>query len=519
MLGALLLAFATWIAAATAAAARNASCPVLWAEGRAPLVVTLSAVPGRLWLLSQNVRVLQQQTHPPDEIVVNLAKHYPRFPEVSEETIKANAEAALAAFTGSAQSQQAQVTVRWLEDDLGPGSKVVPTAVHAAEHASRWAARESARNAVTALAEMGIVVVDDDQEYDSDLICQLVSGAVELQPHLGKVVLGFRGFAFADEKGRRWQKPRSMRTDYCIGCNASELQRAREFRPVKILRRETSIEDACATLAAAKRIPRGWSFWGVGTAGRLDGPTFAEVDVLTVVGGVLLPMDALGRALPLLSQSLSPRRQRRWRGRRRRGRGGAGGAGLLSDTCSAEQHSALRYNDDLALAAALSLAGVRRIQLGWRPTPRGAIPNVEMDRSVPTFAHGTCARGCGPNQQGQRIDGSGLRQTVNRWASQVSEAGRKQRSAGSPGRHMLQLLLNCTVKGKDAQWRQGCVPTAPAFLPLAAALPPRCFGAEKSGHREKLGAMLAWQTPQFAWREKIAGVRLRALWRCAMARP
>ena len=135
------------------------------------------------------VESIWRQTHPPSEVVLNLA----RTSGLSPSTL-ASVAPALVALEASGM-----VTVRWVPEDLGPLTKLLPTILGAEEHAERFVSgragtatspAEHAGAMADALASMAIAVIDDHDIYSQGLLCALVAGAA-MRP---ADALGFRGF-------------------------------------------------------------------------------------------------------------------------------------------------------------------------------------------------------------------------------------------------------------------------------------------------------------------------------------
>ena len=128
-----------------------------------------------------------RQTHQPSEVVLNLARTH----NLSPSTLASVAPALAALKT------RGMLTVRWVPQDLGPLTKLLPTILGAGEHAERFVRRagnvtsppKHAHAIAKALASMAIVVIDDHDIYSTGLLCALVAGAAARPAD----ALGFRG--------------------------------------------------------------------------------------------------------------------------------------------------------------------------------------------------------------------------------------------------------------------------------------------------------------------------------------
>jgi len=329
--------------AARTVIATPGSCSVRWAAAHGPLVVTLTSLPSRIHLLAAQVEALWQQTLPPSEVVLNLARTPTLSPQVLHATAPALAEL----------QARGQLTVRWVQRDLGPLTKLMPTLLNAHEHARRFVLRAnasmrtestgpSAAAVARALEEMAIVTIDDHDIYSGNMLCRLVTGALE-HPN---AAVGFRGFnlhsAMRTEAasvsnsrpnagpdgvssmqmpgpgglcdGKRWHGPYHLPIGSCC-----YRRSANNNNHVKAANARTANVDA------------------------------HPVHVLNQVGALLLRLPLAQRVLPLLLPNATARR------------------------CSAYAALLIRQNDDLLVSAALAAVGLPRLRLSW-PTDDGDAP-------------------------------------------------------------------------------------------------------------------------------------------------
>ena len=391
------------------------SCPVQWRAGRAPLIVSLTTIPERLALLPELLDDLWNQTHPPDEVVVSLPRKWlHRAFHAANATHRTSGPGRLGVKHPRLAAAQAQgrLTVRWLEEDVGPLSRLLPLAAAAEHHAHKWLSERSAgsawanhgpitsqqkRELSDATADMGVVVIDDDVRYTHDVLCQLVVNELDLKG----AALGFRGFRFVGFRPNADTTLQHESTRRNLSAQRLATDVARTTRDLicetKSYRLPFGFERPTALLHSTTPTPH-------------ISHAKTAVDVLTQMGSMIVALASLKPAIQIL-QSVS----------------------MSMSRCSPDMLALLRFNDDLLVSAALSAVGVRQQLLAWqRYTWRSSKPHAEY--SVPEQIELHLAdSGCRSHFERTK-DGFGLHTNENRL----------RRTAGAAA---LRILLGCSTPG------------------------------------------------------------------------